>query len=336
MIFQSARSHLFDLIQNVQPDQFESLAIQVFRFQAQFNPLYAQFLELLHLDPSRIQRLTDIPCLPIQLFKQYEIKTGDWAEEAIFSSSGTTGVQTSQHLVRNLNDYANNTRRGFEHFYGPLEDYCFFALLPAYLEREGSSLVYMAEQFVKWSKYPQSGFYLYDHDALRQALKSCAAQGIPTVLIGVSFALWDLAEEAPIQFPELIVMETGGMKGRRKELTREELHHLLKNGLGISSVHSEYGMTELMSQAYSKGEGLFDPSPTMRVWTREIYDPLEATAKGRTGAINIVDLANLDTIAFIATEDLGKAFEDGSFEVLGRLDAGDIRGCNLLLEMELS
>jgi len=333
MIFQSARSHLYDLIQKLQPDQFEMLALQVFRFQARFNPLYAQFLDLLHIDTSKIQRLEDIPCLPIQLFKQYEIKTGEWPNEAIFSSSGTTGAQTSRHAVRSLADYSSNAQRGFEAFYGPLSNYCFLALLPAYLEREGSSLVYMVEDFVRLSPYPQSGFYLYDHDALRKTLVECAAQKIPTVLIGVSFALWDLAETGTLNFPELIVMETGGMKGRRRELTRSELHQILSEGLGIQSIHSEYGMTELLSQAYSKGAGIFYPSPTMRVWAREVYDPFTPTPTARTGVLNIIDLANLDTISFISTEDLGKVYADGSFEVLGRLDAGDIRGCNLLLEM---
>lgn len=333
MIFQSARSHLYDLIQKLRPDQFEMLALQVFRFQARFNPLYAQFLDLLHIDASKIQRLEHIPCLPIQLFKQYDIKTGEWPDEAVFSSSGTTGAQTSRHAVRSLADYSSNTQRGFEAFYGPLSKYCFLALLPAYLEREGSSLVYMVEEFVRLSPYPQSGFYLYDHDALRKTLVECAAKKIPTVLIGVSFALWDLAETGTLNFPELIVMETGGMKGRRRELTRSELHEILSNGLGIQSIHSEYGMTELLSQAYSKGAGIFYPSPTMRVWTREVYDPFTPTSTARTGVLNIIDLANLDTISFISSEDLGKVYADGSFEVLGRLDAGDIRGCNLLLEM---
>lgn len=333
MIFQSARSHLYDLIQKVQPDQFEMLALQVFRFQARFNPLYAQFLDLLHIDVSNIQRLEEIPCLPIQLFKQYEIKTGEWPNEAIFSSSGTTGAQTSRHTVRSLADYTSNARRGFEAFYGPLSRYCFLALLPAYLEREGSSLVYMVEEFVRLSPFPQSGFYLYDHEALRKTLAECASKKIPTVLIGVSFALWDLAETGSLHFPELIVMETGGMKGRRRELTRSELHQILSEGLGVQSIHSEYGMTELLSQAYSKGAGIFYPSPTMRVWTREVYDPFTPTSTARTGVLNIIDLANLDTISFISTEDLGKVYADGSFEVLGRLDAGDIRGCNLLVEM---
>lgn len=333
MIFQSARSHLYDLIQKVQPDQFEMLAIQVFRFQARFNPLYAQFLDLLHIDASKIQRLKDIPCLPIQLFKHYEIKTGEWPNEAVFSSSGTTGAQTSRHAVRSLSDYTSNAQRGFEAFYGPLSNYCFLALLPAYLEREGSSLVYMVEEFVRLSPYPQSGFYLYDHDALRKTLAECATKKIPTVLIGVSFALWDLAETGALNFPELIVMETGGMKGRRRELTRNELHQILSEGLGLQSIHSEYGMTELLSQAYSKGAGIFYPSPTMRVWTREVYDPFTPTPSARTGVLNVIDLANLDTISFISTEDLGKVYADGSFEVLGRLDAGDIRGCNLLIEM---
>lgn len=333
MIFQSARSHLYDLTLKVRPDEFEALAIQVFRFQARFNPLYAQFLDLLRINASSIQRLEDIPCLPIQLFKQYELKTGEWPNEAVFSSSGTTGVQTSRHAVRSLADYTHNAQRGFEAFYGPLSNYCFLALLPAYLEREGSSLVYMVEEFVRLSRYPQSGFYLYDHAALRKTLAECAAQNIPTVLIGVSFALWDLAESGTLNFPNLIVMETGGMKGRRRELTRSELHQILSEGLGVAHIHSEYGMTELLSQAYSKEEGIFYPSPTMRVWTRELNDPFTPTLPARTGVLNTIDLANLDSISFIATEDLGKVNADGSFEVLGRLDASDMRGCNLLVEM---
>jgi phenylacetate-coenzyme A ligase PaaK-like adenylate-forming protein len=333
MLFQSARSHLYELIQKVDPDSFEMLALQVFRFQARFNPLYARFLDLLHIEATNIQRLEDIPCLPIQLFKQYQIKTGEWPSEATFSSSGTTGTETSTHAVRNLDDYTQNSRRGFESFYGPLQEYCVLALLPAYLERSGSSLVYMAEQFVQISRYPQSGFYLYNHDDLRKTLAECAQQKIPTLLIGVSFALWDLAEEGGVDFPELIVMETGGMKGRRRELTRSELHEILSKGLKVRHIHSEYGMTELLSQAYSQGEGIFQAAPTLRVWTREVTDPFQPMAAGRTGALNVIDLANLDTISFIATDDLGKVFADGSFEVLGRLDAGDIRGCNLLLEM---
>jgi phenylacetate-coenzyme A ligase PaaK-like adenylate-forming protein len=332
MIFQSARSHLHDLIQNVQAEQFESLALQVFRFQAQYNPLYAQFLRLLHIDPSKVQQIKDIPGLPIQLFKQYNIKTGEWPSEAVFSSSGTTGMSSSQHAVRSLADYAHNAQRGFEWFYGPVRNYCFLALLPAYLEREGSSLVYMVEQFVQQSRYAQSGFFLYDHTTLRKTLLDCAAQQIPTVLIGVSFALWDFAEAGGINFPELIVMETGGMKGRRRELTRAELHQILSQGLGVKKIHSEYGMTELLSQAYSLGAGLFQPSPTLRVEARELNDPFQVLPPGRSGALNIIDLANLDTIAFIATEDLGRVYADGSFEVLGRLDAGDIRGCNLLVD----
>ncbi|AEE54160.1 acyl-protein synthetase, LuxE [Haliscomenobacter hydrossis DSM 1100] len=331
MLFQSARSHLYELIQKVTPGNFEMLALQVFRFQARFNPLYARYLDLLHIDVPSIERLENIPCLPIQLFKQYEIKTGEWPAEQVFSSSGTTGLQTSTHAVRSLEDYTHNARLGFETFYGTLNDYCFLALLPAYLERGGSSLVYMAEQFVHLSKYPQSGFYLYDHDALRQTLAECAAKKIPTVLIGVSFALWDLAEEGGVDFPELIVMETGGMKGRRRELTRVELHDILCKGLKVKQIHSEYGMTELLSQAYSQGEGLFRPAPTMRVWAREVTDPFQVMGYERSGALNVIDLANLDTIAFISTDDLGKVYADGTFEVLGRLDAGDVRGCNLLV-----
>ncbi len=327
----SARNQLWEKVQRVSPATFEPLALDIFRYQAAFNPLYGRYLELLGVTPGRVGRLTDIPFLPIQFFKRYAIKTGYWREETIFSSSGTTGAATSRHFVRRLQNYLDNTRRGFRHFYGDPEQYCMLALLPSYLERAGSSLISMAEHFIERSPFPQSGFFLYNTQELLRIIEDCQKKHIPVLLLGVSFALLDLAEGGPFDFSGAIVMETGGMKGRRRELTRRELHSVLTGAFSVEHIHSEYGMTELFSQAYSQGEGRYRPAPTMRVLTREITDPLTPQVAGRTGGINIIDLANLDTVSFIATDDLGKVYEEGDFEILGRLDASDIRGCNLLL-----
>lgn len=310
---------------------FENLALAVFRFQYENNLHYRTFCELLGVDYEGVKLMSEIPFFPIQFFKNHKIQTGAWDAELIFSSSGTTGNATSQHLVRDEAFYLKNTVYGFENFYGQLSEYCILALLPSYLERKGSGLISMAAHFIKRSKYPQSGFFLNDFDELISTLKANQKKGIPTLLIGVSFALLDLAERYAVDLEGVIVMETGGMKGRRKEITREELHDFLKKRLNISEIHSEYGMTELFSQGYSNGDGIFHPAPTMRVLTREITDPLSPQKYGKTGAINIIDLANLDTISFIATDDLGRVYEDNSFEILGRMDASDARGCNLLL-----
>lgn len=331
----SARNQLWEKLQRLSPATFEPLALEIFRYQAAFNPLYGRYLELLGVAPDQVGRLPDIPFLPIQFFKRYDIKTGNWQEEAIFSSSGTTGTATSRHHVRSLQDYLDNTRRGFRHFYGDPEQYCVLALLPSYLERTGSSLIAMAGHFIERSAYSQSGFFLYNTQELLRIIEDCQKKHIPVLLLGVSFALLDLAEEGIFNFGGVIVMETGGMKGRRRELTRRELHAALKGAFHVEHIHSEYGMTELFSQAYSPGEGRYRPAPTMRVLTREITDPLAPQVAGRTGGINIIDLANLDTISFIATDDLGKVYEEGDFEILGRLDASDIRGCNLLLSEQL-
>jgi phenylacetate-coenzyme A ligase PaaK-like adenylate-forming protein len=310
---------------------FEAQALALFRQQAASNPLYREYVALLGVDPEQVDSLEGIPFLPIQFFKTHTIQTGGWQPELVFSSSGTTGLTTSRHPVREAAFYLDNAERCFEAFYGPVEEYCFLALLPAYLEREGSSLVYMAGHFIKRSAYPQSGFFLFEQNKLAEVLADCQARKIPTVLLGVSFALLDLAERHPLHIPDVIVMETGGMKGRRQEITREELHATLCEAFGVAAIHSEYGMTELLSQAYSAGEGLYRPGPLMRVLTREITDPLSAQRPGRLGAINVIDLANRDTCAFIATDDLGKVYADGAFEVLGRMDNSDIRGCNLLV-----
>lgn len=325
------RETLLNQIASVGASNFEAVALDVFRFQAKHNLLYADYLALLGIQPDLIQSILEIPFLPIQFFKNYEIKTGNWQEALVFSSSGTTGTQTSRHYLRDTDWYRQNARLAFQQFYGNITEYCVLALLPAYLERSGSSLVFMADDFIEQSRYPQSGFFLYNTDALLKIIEECQKKAVPCLLIGVSFALLDLAEQQQPDLSGVIVMETGGMKGRRKELTRAELHDILTTAFKVENIHSEYGMTELLSQAYSKGQGLFHAPNTMKVMTREITDPLQVQQRGKTGAINIIDLANLDTISFIATDDLGKVYPDGTFEILGRMDNSDMRGCNLLI-----
>lgn len=326
------RAALLEQIKAVQASHFEELALHVFRYQAARNPIYTQFLQLIGVDQAQVQQLADIPCLPIQLFKQYPLQSGDWEPERTFTSSGTTGQITSRHLLRDGAFYRTNARRSFAHFYGPLEEYTLLALLPSYLERSGSSLIFMAQDFIEQTGDENSGFFLSDVEALLTSIERARSAGRKIILLGVSFALLDLAEQYPQDLSDVMVMETGGMKGRRKEITREELHGILKAAFHLKEVHSEYGMTELLSQAYSRGKGLFYPAPSMQILIREVTDPRARRPYGRSGAIDIIDLANLDTISFIATEDLGKQYPDGSFEILGRLDAGDIRGCNLMIE----
>lgn len=314
---------------------FEPLSLDIFRLQASQNELYKKYLELIHIDANAVTTLDEIPFLPIQFFKTYEIKTGVWELEKIFTSSGTTGQQPSQHFVRSAAFYLRNAEKAFSECYGPIDELCFLALLPSYLERSGSSLVAMAAHFIKRSRHSDSGFFLHNTADLVAILRKYEADengAPPTVLLGVSFALLDLAEEFSFHLPNLIVMETGGMKGRRVEPTRQQLHEVLRKSFGTPNIHSEYGMTELLSQAYSKGNGIFHPSATLRVFTREITDPFSHQQAGKTGGINIIDLANLDSCAFIATEDLGRCFDDGSFEILGRFDNSDVRGCNLMVE----
>ena len=325
------RRHLLSQIRKVDDTTFEEVALQLFYYQATYNVLYRKFIDLLGVNPEKVDRLSAIPFLPIEFFKSYDIQTDEWEANQIFTSSGTTGQQSSRHLVKDADWYLEQARRGFGHFYGDVSDYCFLALLPSYLERQGSSLIAMADDFIEHSSYSQSGFFLYDFETLSSHLQQCRQQQIPTILLGVSFALLDLAEQFPQNLEGVTIMETGGMKGRRKELTREELHHAFQNAFNVNTVHSEYGMTELFSQAYSKGNGIFYPSSTMRIQTHEITDPLSVQKINKTGILHIVDLANIDTISFIATQDLGRCHADGSFEVLGRLDYSDIRGCNLMV-----
>lgn len=332
MITPENRSFFIDAVSQVKPSNFDEIALKLFQFQAVQNPIYKQFLQLLAIDVNTIKKVEEIPFMPISFFKSHDIKSGNWEKEVIFTSSGTTGMTTSKHPVKDLSWYTNNCRSNFAEVYGPPKDYCFLALLPAYLEREGSSLIYMVDDFIQQSKYSESGFFLNDIDELLEVLSVCIDKNIPTVLLGVSFALWDLAEQNPRDLKNVIIMETGGMKGRRKEITRNQLHQIFKKAFKVENIHSEYGMTELLSQAYSTGNGIFKPSNTMKVSTREINDPFAQGELTKTGLINIIDLANIDSCAFIATDDLGKVFSNGTFEITGRLDASDIRGCNLLID----
>lgn len=311
--------------------QFVDHALSTFNYQYQHIPVYREFCEFLKIKPQAVQSLKDIPFLPIQFFKSHKIKTPNRSTDIVFTSSGTTGNQTSKHFVTNLSLYENSFRKGFEHFYGAVSDYCILALLPAYLEREGSSLIYMVEDMIKASGHSSSGFYLNNLEELVQTLTHLEATKTKTLLIGVSFALLDLAENFNLNLKHTVVMETGGMKGRRKEMIRQELHQILKTGLGTQLIHSEYGMTELLSQGYSKGNGLFHCPPWMRILARDTEDPFSYKSTGKTGGLNVIDLANLYSCAFIATQDLGKVYGDNSFEVLGRFDHSDIRGCNLMV-----
>lgn len=328
------RDRLAERIRAVTPAAFDALALDVFRYQAAYNPIYARYLELLQVAPEEVSCRTDIPYLPIALFKTRALQTGDWEPARTFTSSGTSGPTTSRHTLRDEQWYRTGARRTFERQYGPLAGRAVLALLPAYLERTGSSLVFMAQDFIERSGHPASGFFLDDLPSLSARLRQLVAEGTPTLLLGVSFALLDLAERHPQPLGETVVMETGGMKGRRRELIRGELHGTLKDAFAVPEIHSEYGMTELLSQAYAPRKGIFLPAPTLSVLPREVTDPLSRAPYGRTAALDLTDLANLDTVSFIASDDLGRVYEDGSFEVLGRMDHSDVRGCNLLVGAE--
>ncbi len=321
------------LLEPIAEYEFDDLAIDIFRLQAQFNPLYQKYLNLLNIDYSKINTIFDIPFLPIQFFKSYDLKTGNWQTQKKYASSGTTGKTTSWHCVKDELFCHKIAEIGFNFYYENTSNFAIFALLPSYLERNNSSLVSMAKYFIDRSEHPESGFFLHDYKRLQQQLTYNFSQNIPTLLLGVSFALMDFAEQYPIVFPpNSVVMETGGMKGKRKELTKNELHSALNQGFGTSVIHAEYGMTELFSQAYSKGNGLFEPCPTLKILIRDATDPFEIRATKKSGGINVIDLANLYTCSFIATDDLGKQHANSTFEVLGRLDDSDVRGCNLMVE----
>jgi phenylacetate-coenzyme A ligase PaaK-like adenylate-forming protein len=315
----------------VNDSNFEDIAIRLFHFQAENSPVYNQYLQNLKVDLSKIESVEQIPFLPISFFKTQRIQTGSWTPEVEFSSSGTTGSLTSRHAVADLNFYLRHAEKTFEQFYGQLQQYHILTLLPAYLERKGSSLIAMMDHFIKKSGSEHSGFYLYNHDELVQKMEVLKSSSRKILVWGVSFALLDLAEQFEIDLSNAIVMETGGMKGRRQELTRQELHTFLNQRFNTVVVHSEYGMTELMSQAYSTGNGYYQIPPWMKVVVREINDPF-CYVGNKTGGVNIVDLANFHSCAFIETQDLGKTTETGELEILGRIDNSDIRGCNLLVE----
>lgn len=311
---------------------FKDTALNVFKYQFENNRVYRSFCDLINKHPSDVNTIQNIPFLPIQFFKTHRVISNETQEiQTTFSSSGTTGSVTSKHYVSDLTIYKESFFKGFHDFYGSIEEYTVLALLPSYLEREGSSLVFMVNDLISKSNNPESGFYLNNLSQLKDTLIRLDTEGKKTLLIGVSFALLDLIEAHSFQLKNTIVMETGGMKGRRKELIRFELHKLLKKGFGVDYIHSEYGMTELLSQAYSKGNGIFNCPKWMHVLTRDTEDPLTIQENGKTGGINIIDLANINSCAFIATQDLGKIHTNKSFEIIGRFDNSDIRGCNLMI-----
>lgn len=317
---------------SIQSADFNKTALELFCFQFETNPLYREFAAQLNRTPENVKRLEHIPFLPIEFFKTHKVVCKDTGVyDEVFLSSGTTGMEQSRHLVKDINYYIHSFEKSFRHFIGNPEEMVIMALLPSYLERKGSSLIYMMDYLIKKSPYAESGFYLNNIDELALHLKRLDSGGQKVLLLGVSFALLDLIEKHQFQLNNTIVMETGGMKGRRKELIREELHKILCGGFGVEKIWSEYGMTELFSQAYSKGDGFFETPAWMKILIRDVNDPFYYLPNGRTGGINVIDLANVNSCAFIATKDLGKIHNNGKFEVLGRFDNSDIRGCNLLI-----
>ena len=311
--------------------QFEKIALKTFRFQYENNLVYREFCDFLKTDVQKVKSLEQIPFLPIQFFKSHKVVSNSNNIQQTFTSSGTTGMATSKHFVTDVSLYEESYRKGFSQFYGNIENYVVLALLPSYLEREGSSLIYMVEDLIQMTNNPESGFYLHNHEELIEKLSQLDSSGQGVILIGVTYALLDLIENHPFQLRNTIIMETGGMKGRRKEMIREELHAQLCQGFGVTAIHSEYGMTELLSQAYSLGNGVFECPSWMHILVRDTEDALTYVDPGKTGGINVIDLANVNSCSFIATQDLGKKNPNNSFEVLGRFDNSDIRGCNLMV-----
>jgi hypothetical protein len=310
---------------------FKTCALQVFRHQFKNNAIYRSFCDLLYIHSSDVKEVEEIPFLPIQFFKSHAVLSSTQAVKETFTSSGTTGSSVSKHMVTDLSWYIKSYTKGFEHFYGPIEEYTVLGLLPNYLERDGSSLIYMVDDFIKKSNKPASGFYLNNLTELSKTVIALDKKGEKVLLIGVTFALLDLIERQQFKLQNTIIMETGGMKGRRKEIIRNELHEILCAGFGVSKIYSEYGMTELLSQGYSSGDGIFDCPPWMKILARDTEDALTMVGTNKTGGLNVIDLANYNSCSFIATQDLGKVDNNGRFEVLGRFDHSDIRGCNLMV-----
>lgn len=324
-------SPLEDRIFNVNEANFNEVALQVFEYQFNHVEIYHNFCKGIKRTPSQVKNYTEIPFLPIEFFKSNEVLAKGKQPQVVFESSGTTGMVTSRHLVADTNLYEESFMRTFRQFYGEPTEYIILALLPSYLERGVSSLVYMADYLIKASGRSESGFFLHNFNDLHEQLAEAKTKGQKVLLLGVTYALLDFAEQLDIKYPELIIMETGGMKGRRKEMTRQEVHATLCAAFGVNKIHSEYGMTELLSQGYSKGDGIFEAPPAwMKIILRDMYEPLHILSEGNTGAVNVIDLANLYSCSFIATSDMGKMYDDGRFEVLGRMDNAEMRGCNLM------
>lgn len=321
---------IIDRIFNVDQSEFESLALEIFHYQYNNCDIYRQYVDLLKINPREISVITEIPFLPIGFFKTHKVVSTQKKEQIIFTSSGTTGMERSRHFVADLSIYERSFVESFKHFYGNPAEYTILAFLPSYLEREGSSLIYMMEALIKMSGHEKSGFYLHNVDELLTTLVRCVQNNEKTLLLGVSFALLDLAENHTLDLQNIIVMETGGMKGKRKEMVREEIHEIYKTKFNVNAIHSEYGMTELLTQAYSTGDGLFACPPWMRVLVRDAHDP-RCVSRNGAGGLNIIDLANVNSCAFVETKDLGRIHQNGRFEVNGRFDFADIRGCNLLV-----
>jgi phenylacetate-coenzyme A ligase PaaK-like adenylate-forming protein len=328
---------LRNVVLKTNESNFNKIALAVFNFQYTNNETYHAYCNLLKIIPSQINEIEKIPFLPIQFFKTKEIKSTAFDAAIIFESSGTTGSINSNHFVKDISIYEESFLNAFNHFYGTPSQYCIIGLLPSYLERKGSSLVYMVDDLIKKTNHTNSGFYLYDFEKLKTILQENETAKQPTILIGVTYALLDFAEKHKMQLKYTTIMETGGMKGRREELSRTQVHAILQDKLGVKEVHSEYGMTELLSQAYSNGKGIFDCPSQMKILIRSEDDPFEIIAnistenKSKTGAINIIDLANLYSCSFIATDDLGKLYSNKSFEITGRMENSDVRGCGLMI-----
>lgn len=311
---------------------FNQQCLETYQFQSQHCKIYRDYIRILGKEKAVIEHYTEIPFLPIEFFKTQQVITEGMEAEMVFSSSGTTGMLTSKHFVADLNIYEHTFRRIFEDCYGPLSNIAVLALLPSYLERSGSSLIYMVDDLMKQSDQPESNYFLYNHQELYETLVRLKNKGTKTILFGVTYALLDFIEHYAFDFPELIIMETGGMKGKRKEMVKQEIHQLLEKAFGVVGIHSEYGMTELLSQGYSSGQGIFQLPKWMKILIRDTNDPLSLIPSNKSGGINVIDLANRYSCSFIATQDLGKVHADGSFEILGRFDQSDIRGCNLLVQ----
>ena len=323
-----SKNHIESIFQINSTDKFNELSLEIFRYQAENCEPYKRYLSHIGCNVNGVKSVKEIPFLPIEFFKSERIICTQ-QEEITFLSSGTTGSVQSKHLVSDVKVYEQSYLKGFEHFYGSIKDYVVLALLPAYAERKGSSLIYMVDDLIRKSENAASGYYLYNHEELHQKLEVLKNEKV--LLIGVSFALLDFVEKHQVNLPNLIVMETGGMKGRREELTRDELHIELTKGFGVEKIHSEYGMTELLSQAYSRGNGIFETSNWMKILIRDVNDPFYYLPENKSGGINIIDLANVNSCSFLATQDLGRIKPSGNFEVIGRYDNSDVRGCNLLV-----